>query len=53
MKKTEFVVMVSSGLINSTFKRVYVDENGNRYIKDHGEYKCIENTPCINCLVKD
>lgn len=53
MKKTEYTVMVTSGLIKSTWKRVYADETGKRYIKEKGTYKCIENTPCINTMVKD
>ncbi len=53
MKKTEYKVMVTSGLIKSTWKRVYVDEEGKRYIKEKGTYKCIENTPCIDWIERD
>lgn len=53
MKKTEYKVMVSAGVVKSTWKRVYADETGKRYIKEKGEYKCIEGTPCIDLMEKD
>lgn len=54
MKKTEYTVMVTSNqVVKSTWKRVWKDERGKHYVKEKGTYKCIENTPCINMMVKD
>lgn len=54
MTKTEYTALVSSGFYKKeVFKRVYVDEQGKRYIKESNEYKCIENTQCVNFMVKD
>lgn len=50
MEKTEYITMTSWSMTNVVHRRVYADEDGKRYIKDHGEYKCIENTPCIKYL---
>lgn len=55
MKKTTYKVMSSCTLDSSkeTWKRVYVDEAGNRHVKTKGGFKCIENTPCIKYMVAD
>lgn len=54
MKKTEYTTMKSSSFCSGeVWRRVYIDEDGKRYIKDHGKYMCIENTPCIDFMVKD
>ena len=54
MKKTEYTTLVSNGFFKGEkWQRVYQDENGERYIKQNGEWKNIENTPCINNMVKD
>lgn len=56
MKKTNFTTLVSSGLAFGTkemWKRVYVDKDGKRYIRENKSYKCIEGTKCIQYLTKD
>lgn len=50
MKKTEFITLVSWSMTNVVYRRVYVDEEGKRYIKEKGGYKCIENCPCIKYI---
>lgn len=50
MRKTEYITLVSWSMTNCVYRRVYADEEGKRYIKEHGEYKCIENLPCIKYL---
>ena len=54
MKRTNYSVLAGSGFFTrETWKRVYVDADGNRYIKVNGEYKCIEGTKCLEYIVKD
>ena len=54
MKKTEYKVITSySQSCATTYKRVYVDCNGQRYIKVKDGYKCIEGTPCVTYMFKD
>ena len=52
MKKTEFITLVSWSMTRVVYRRVYVDEEGKRYIKEKGSYKCIENCPCIKYLTR-
>lgn len=54
MKKTEYKVMTNYGITHgATYRRVYEDEKGNRYIRENGEYKCIEGMPCMEYMIKD
>lgn len=54
MKRTEFKVVVSYGISHgATYRRVYEDENGQKYIRENGSYKCIEDLPCIRYLVRN
>ena len=53
MKKTEYSVMVSGGVVSSATRKVYVAEDGKRYIRKDGKWQCIENTPCLNYLIKN
>ena len=55
MKKTNYKVMTSHTLTGSstTWQRVYVNENGERFVKKDGGYKCIEGTPCLDYTLTD
>ena len=55
MKRTEYTVIAgfSQTTFKETWKRVYTDSEGKRYIKEKGAYKCIENTPCISTITRD
>ena len=56
-KKTKYTTMVSDGasknVTSSSWKRVYEDEAGKKYIKIKDGYSCIENTPAIKYLTID
>lgn len=52
MKRTEWVCMVASNFIASKTQRVYKDDDGKLYIRVKGEYKCIDNLPCKEYLVR-
>lgn len=54
MKRTEYKVMTSYGISNGpTYRRLYVDENGQRYIKTKDGYQCIEGTKCLDYMFKE
>lgn len=54
MKRTEYKVMTGYGITHgATYRRVYEDEKGNRYIRENGKYKCIEGLPCMEYMTRD
>lgn len=53
MKKTKYKALTSYSMSNVTYKRVYVDDNGKRFIKTKDGYKCIEGTECVNNMIED
>jgi hypothetical protein len=55
MKRTEYTVIAgfSQTTFKETWKRVYEDGEGKRYIREGGKYKCIEGTPCISTITRD
>jgi len=53
MKKTEYKTNVLFGYPNKKiWRRVYVDENGKRYVRNSTCFVCIEGTPCIEHITK-
>lgn len=54
MKKTNYKTVTSYKCNGCPVIRcVYEDENGKKYIKVEGQFKCIENTPCAESLIKN
>lgn len=54
MKRTKYTTCVSAGMnnYNGTWKRVYTDGE-KLYIKNHGEYICITDTPAEEMMIED
>ena len=46
MKRTKYITLTRWSMENTTYQRVYEDNEGKFYIRTNGEYKCIENLPC-------
>ena len=54
MKKTAYTVITSYGASTATqYRRLYIDDDGKRYVKIKGEWKCVEGTKCLDWLIKD
>lgn len=54
MRKTKFKVMTGYGISNGpTYRRVYEDDNGKKYIRTKDGYVYIEDKPCIRYLLED
>ena len=43
MHRTEYKVMTSWSMEKVEHRRVYEDEDGHKYIRESGEYKCIDD----------
>ena len=55
MKRTNYSTCTSYSMNGAYAKwqRVYVNEEGERFVKTKEGYKSIEGTPCIDWLLKD
>lgn len=52
MKKTEFIVCTEHSMHRTVWNRVYLGEDGNRYVKKFGRWINIEDKPCITTIMR-